>query len=57
MVHGKSEQECEQTLAAIAEATGIKDRHALYSTKEFKKVRVKYFTDEETRWEEMNACT
>jgi DNA-binding Lrp family transcriptional regulator len=56
MVHGKSEQECEQTLAAIAEATGINDRHALYSTKEFKKVRVKYFTDEETRWEEMNAC-
>ncbi len=55
MVHGKSEQECEQTLTAIAEATGITDRHALYSTQEFKKVRVKYFTDEETRWEEMNA--
>jgi len=55
MVHGKSEQECEQTLAAIAEATGISDRHALYSTKEFKKVRVRYFTDEETRWEETAA--
>ena len=55
MVHGKSEQECEQTLAAIAEATGIADRHALYSTKEFKKVRVRYFTDEETRWEESAA--
>ena len=52
MVHGKSEQECEQTLSAIAEATGITDRHALYSTKEFKKVRVRYFTDEEARWEE-----
>jgi len=51
MVHGKSEEECEQTLAAIAEATGITDRHALYSTKEFKKVRVRYFTDEETAWE------
>ncbi len=55
MVHGKSEEECEQTLAAIAEATGIKDRHALYSTKEFKKVRVRYFTDEEMRWEETAA--
>jgi hypothetical protein len=55
MVHGKSEEECEQTLQAIAEATGISDRHALYSTREFKKVRVKYFTDEEMRWEEMNA--
>lgn len=51
MVHGKSEAECEQTLAAISEATGITDRHALYSTREFKKVRVKYFTDEETNWE------
>ena len=51
MVHGKSEEECEQTLTAIAEATGITDRHALYSNKEFKKVRVRYFTDEETEWE------
>jgi DNA-binding Lrp family transcriptional regulator len=52
MVHGKSEAECEQTLSAIAEATGITDRHALYSTQEFKKVRVRYFTDEEAKWEE-----
>lgn len=55
MVHGKSEEECEQTLAAIAEATGITDRHALYSTKEFKKVRVRYFTNEEMKWEAENA--
>ena len=55
MVHGKSEEECEQTLAAIAEATGINDRHALYSTKEFKKVRVRYFTDEEAKWEAEHA--
>ena len=51
MVHGKSELECEETLAAIADATGITDRHALYSTHEFKKVRVRYFTDEERLWE------
>jgi DNA-binding Lrp family transcriptional regulator len=55
MVHGRNEEECEQTLSAIAEATGITDRHALYSTKEFKKVRVRYFTDEEMKWEEMNC--
>ena len=55
MVHGKSEEECEQTMAAIAEATGITDRNSLYSTQEFKKVRVRYFTDEEARWEEENA--
>lgn len=51
MVHGKSGEECEQTLQAISEATGITNRHALYSTKEFKKVRVRYFTDEEILWE------
>jgi len=52
MVHGKSEEECEQTLTAIAEATGIAEYQALYSTKEFKKMRVRYFTDEEARWED-----
>ena len=51
MVHGKSEAECEQTMAAIAEATGLAGHHSLYSTQEFKKVRVRYFTDEEARWE------
>ena len=51
MVHGKSPEECEQTLAAIAEKTGIGDRGALYSTKEYKKVRVRYFTPEEADWE------
>ena len=55
MVHGKSEAECEQALDAIAEATGITDRHALYSTKEFKKVRVRYFTDDEAAWEKAHA--
>lgn len=55
MVHGKSEDDCERTLDAIAEATGIRDRHALYSTHEFKKVRVRYFTDEEVEWERAHA--
>lgn len=51
MVHGKSEEECEAVLAEIAEATGIEDRLALYSSREFKKVRVRYFTEEEAEWE------
>ena len=55
MVHGKNAEECEQTLTAIAAATGIADRHALYSTREFKKVRVRYFTADEERWEEEHA--
>jgi DNA-binding Lrp family transcriptional regulator len=54
MVHGKSQEECELTLAAIAEKTGIRDRGALYSTKEYKKVRVRYFTPDEAEWELAN---
>ena len=51
MVHGKTVDECEETLAAIAAATGIRNHQALYSSKEYKKVRVRYFTGEEEAWE------
>ena len=51
MVHGKSVEECEATLDAIAAATGLNERLALYSSVEFKKTRVRYFTGEEERWE------
>lgn len=51
MVHGKSEEECRETLCAISEATGLTDWQALFSTKEYKKVRVRYFTDAEMEWE------
>jgi DNA-binding Lrp family transcriptional regulator len=51
MVHGRSRDECERVLAAIAAKTGIRDHCALYSTKEYKKVRIRYFTAEEETWE------
>jgi len=51
MVHGRSPEECEQTLTAVAAKTGIRDHRALYSTKEYKKVRVRYFTPDEDAWE------
>jgi DNA-binding Lrp family transcriptional regulator len=51
MVHGRSRDECEQVLAAIAVKTGLHDHCALYSTKEYKKVRLRYFTAEEETWE------
>ena len=50
MVHGRSKQDCEETLTTIAEATGLDERLALYSSREFKKVRVRYFTEEERIW-------
>lgn len=51
MVHGRSQQDCEQILDEIATKTGLTDHMALYSSKEYKKVRVRYFTDEEAAWE------
>lgn len=56
MVHGKSTGDCETVLAEIAAATGICHRDALYSSVEYKKVRVRYFTGEEEKWERENAC-
>jgi siroheme decarboxylase len=51
MVHGRTAQECDSVLDAIAEATGIRDRAALWSTREYKKARVSYFTPEIEQWE------
>lgn len=55
MVHGKTRPDCEATLAAIADATGVRDYTSLYSTTEYKKVRVKYFTGDIARWEAATA--
>jgi DNA-binding Lrp family transcriptional regulator len=43
MVHGKSKDECQKVIAQISERTGIKDYKQLYSTRELKKVSMKYF--------------
>lgn len=50
MIHARSGPECKQVVEAIAAKTGITDYDILYSTKEFKKVRVKYFTEELDAW-------
>jgi DNA-binding Lrp family transcriptional regulator len=51
MAHGRSKDECDAILDRIAEETGIHDRAVLYSSTEFKKIRLLYFTDEHKRWE------
>jgi len=55
MAHGRSKEECDAILDTIAEETGIEDRSTLYSSTEFKKIRLLYFTDEHKRWEAGNA--
>ncbi len=55
MAHGRSKEECDAILDAIAEHTGIEERATLYSSTEFKKVRLLYFTDDYKRWEAQHA--
>jgi DNA-binding Lrp family transcriptional regulator len=52
MIHGRSKAECEATAGAIEAATGITERRMLYSSTEFKKVRLRYFTDDLDGWEQ-----
>ena len=55
MAHGRSKQECDAILDSIAADTGIEERRTLYSSTEFKKIRLRYFTDEHKRWEAEHA--
>ena len=52
MVHGTSREACEGVLSAISAASGETQYAVLYSTKEYKKSRVRYFTGEIEAWEE-----
>ncbi len=55
MAHGRSKEECDSILDAIAEQTGITERATLYSSTEFKKIRLLYFTDDFKNWEREHA--
>jgi DNA-binding Lrp family transcriptional regulator len=52
MAHGRSKEECDAILDAIETEIGcIEDRATLYSSTEFKKIRLLYFTDDFKNWE------
>ena len=55
MAHGRSKEECDAILDSIAEATEITERSTLYSSTEFKKIRLLYFTGEFRAWEREHA--
>jgi DNA-binding Lrp family transcriptional regulator len=55
MAHGRSKEECDQILDQIAEETGIHDRATLYSSTEYKKIRLRYFTPDYAEWEAAHA--
>jgi DNA-binding Lrp family transcriptional regulator len=55
MVHAPTREQCDAVLKAISDSTGITRYMALYSSKEFKKVRVKYFAGDIEAWEAAHA--
>jgi len=55
MTHGRSQDECEAVLDAIAAETGLDERVVLYSTKEWKKTRLVYFSPDAEEWERRHA--
>jgi DNA-binding Lrp family transcriptional regulator len=51
MVHGRTKGDCEALLGAIAGKTRVTEHAALWSSKEYKKARIAYFTPESDAWE------
>jgi DNA-binding Lrp family transcriptional regulator len=53
MAHGRSKEECDAILDSIAADCGMgpEDRATLYSSTEYKKIRLHYFTDDYSAWE------
>lgn len=50
MVHGRTGPEVKGVIEAISQATGITEHDILWSVKEYKKIRVKYFSPELDAW-------
>lgn len=56
MAHGRSKEECDAILDAVeADAGCVEQRATLYSSTEFKKVRLLYFTEAFKNWERDHA--
>jgi hypothetical protein len=43
MIHGRSVEECESTAERLGKAIHLQDYKILFSTREFKKIRLKLF--------------
>ncbi len=51
MIHGRSRQDCEMTVAELAAETGLARRAELRTLREYKKQRIRLFSGEEAAWE------
>ncbi len=50
MVHGPSRESCRELADAFSRTTGLDEYEVLFSEREFKKVRLRYFLPELDRW-------
>ncbi len=57
MVHCRSDEQCQDLIRRMKAATGLTDMLAVYSTKEYKKVRLQYFSPAFAEWEDQHAQT
>jgi DNA-binding Lrp family transcriptional regulator len=59
MVHGRTGRDCEATIDAIRDETGVDEYALLWSIKEYKKVRLRYYGPEWDDWrtEHLTATT
>ena len=58
MVHATTEEGCEVVAQEISQSTGITENQLLYSTREYKKTRVRYFVEDyEEFWETQTTST
>jgi DNA-binding Lrp family transcriptional regulator len=57
MAHGRSKEECDAVLDGVAGVCELEgdDRSTLYSSTEFKKIRLHYFTPDYADWESRNT--
>jgi len=56
-VHARSVDECESVINDLAKDSGLTQKQSLYPTKEYKKVRVSFFSREAEEWESAHAQT
>lgn len=54
MIHARKKGECEDFVADLSKRHGLDDFAVLYSTTEYKKIRLAYFTPEFEEWERAN---
>lgn len=51
MIHGKTKDDTQKVIDSIKNEIKAEDYMPLYSSREFKKIRLKYYADEEKLWE------